>query len=238
MPDFSKPQLYTAKVAEKKQLTKTVYMARYELVDPRLISFVAGQTFMIKIAPGVNRSMSIASPPQDQNALTSIQDVSPGGPGSKWMESLKVGDMLQFMAPLGRFVVNQESPRKRVLVATGSGIAPFRSMMFDASDGLTSDKEVSFYWGLRHKEDIYLQNEIHELQKDFSNLKYYLVLSRPPEGWTGLAGHTTDHVLSIEKDLINSDFYLCGNKNMIKETCDELEKRGVPRTQMHFDPYY
>ena len=238
MLNFTKPVHYKARVIEKTQLTSKVFWARYQLIKPPTLTFVAGQTIMITVAPNIYRPMSIASPPQENTVITSIQDVSPDGPGSKWMEALKVRDTLEFMAPLGRFVIDRESPRKRVLVATGTGIAPFRSMLLDCLDGLACKKAMSLYWGLRFAEDVYLQDELKQLIKDYTNLSYYLILSKPPEDWTGLKGHVTEFVFTNEKDPKNCDFYLCGNKAMITEIQKKLAEKGVSAEQTKFDPFY
>ncbi|OGG10041.1 hypothetical protein A2154_04380 [Candidatus Gottesmanbacteria bacterium RBG_16_43_7] len=238
MSIYSKPQKCIATVSEKIQLTKTTYLAKYKLNTPESISFIAGQTIMISVAPGVHRAMSIASPPQETDVITSIQDVAPGGPGSKWMEYLKVGDTLEFTGPLGRFVIDHASTRKQVLVATGTGIAPFRSMLLDKTNGASTCEPMSLYWGLRHKEDIYLYDEIKHLDEEREQMEFFLTLSQPPDDWDGLRGYVNGHVIEHEKDLSGCDFYLCGNKHMIMDMQKALSGKGIPRSQMKFDPFY
>lgn len=238
MTEFTKPGHFRATVLTKEKLTEKVYIIRYGLVQPTVLNFVAGQTIMIKITQGVNRAMSIASAPQENTVITSIQDVSPGGPGSKWMENLKTGDSLEFTGPLGRFVIDRVSPRKRILVATGTGIAPFRSMLLDSSDVFSGQKDFALYWGLRYEADVYLQEELRDMEKTRDGFRYYLTLSRPSDTWEGLKGHVTDYVFANEKDLTGCDFYLCGNKKMITEMQQRLTESGVAKEQMKFDPFY
>lgn len=222
----------------KDQLTETVYYIRYELTEPDCILFRAGQTFMLTVAPGVHRAMSIASPPQETHTIESFQDVAPMGVGSKWLLERKAGDEVELMAPLGRFVTDHDSPRKKVMVATGTGIAPFRSMLLDATDGRIPNETMSLYWGLRHEEDIYLKEEIEKIDTERDNLVFHLTLSKPGPDWKGQTGHVQDHVLSREIDLPACDFYLCGNKNMILDLKKQLLSKGVPETQLKYDPYY
>jgi CDP-4-dehydro-6-deoxyglucose reductase, E3 len=236
--DFAKPQKCLATVTEKQQLTAKVYLAKYQLAEPQILSFHAGQTIMLNISEGINRAMSIASPPQENNIITSIQDTSPGGPGSKWMEALKVGDSVNFVAPLGRFILNHESARKKVMIATGTGIAPFRSMLLDQTNVRIQNEKISLYWGLRFKEDIYLKDELTLIDHNREELEIFFTLSKPSEDWTGYKGHVTDLIFSIEKDFLNCDYYLCGNKNMITEMTEKLIAKGVPKEQMKFDPFY
>ncbi len=154
------------------------------------------------------------------------------------MEALKVGDPLEFTAPLGRFVIDCESPRKRVMVGTGTGIAPFRSMLLDKYEGVCKTVPIALYWGLRFKEDMYIQDELTTLSSNHAYFSYYPVLSRPPEDWKGLKGHVTEYVLTNEKDVKNCDFYLCGKKDMITQTQEKLLSAGVPRDQLKFDPFF
>jgi len=142
------------------------------------------------------------------------------------------------MAPLGRFTVDHESPRKKIFVATGTGIAPFRSMLFDESDKDSLSHPMSLYWGLRSVDDIFINDELENISKERSALKYHLMLSKPPEGWNGLVGHVTDLVMSSETDLPACDFYLCGNQKMIVEMQARLSEKGVPKEQMKFDPFF
>jgi CDP-4-dehydro-6-deoxyglucose reductase, E3 len=238
MLNFSKPVIYKAKLIEKTPLTAKVFRARYELVDPQTVSFYAGQTIMLKVGGGINRAMSIASPPQDTTVITSVQDVSPGGPGSRWMIGLNLGDTVEFMAPLGRFVVDHESTRKKIFVATGTGIAPFRSMLLDNTDNRVANEDISLYWGLRHEEDAFLCDELKREDEARDKLIFYFTLSQPSDNWQGLRGHVTDHVFKNETDLKNCDFYLCGNRKMLMEMQEKLIANGVSHSQMKFDPFY
>jgi len=109
---------------------------------------------MLNAAPGVNRSMSIASAPSDKTHILMCHDVSPNGPGSQWTINHNVGDQATFIAPLGMFVMDKESHRKKIMVATGTGVAPYRSMFIDYLENGGTD-DITLYWGLRHEEDVY-----------------------------------------------------------------------------------
>jgi CDP-4-dehydro-6-deoxyglucose reductase, E3 len=238
MVTFAKPQKYKAEVVEKTQVAQTVFKARYRLVEPTTAEIVAGQTFMLTVASDTRRAMSITSPPQENTVITSFQNVAPGGPGSRWMLALKVGDPVELMAPLGRFCVDHESPRKKVFIATGTGIAPFRSMLLDTTDNRIPNEQMSLYWGLRSIEDIFNNEELERIDAERDNLKYYLTLSKPPEYWKGSVGHVTDLVFANEQDIPGCDYYLCGNRKMIVEMQTRLTEKGVHKEQMKFDPFF
>lgn len=232
-----KPQKYSTRLAAIEKVSSKVYIEKFELVEPKEIAFFPGQTVMLFVAPGINRSMSIASVPDEKNSITLVHDVSPNGPFSKWAIAAKVGDPMNFMGPLGIFVMDKESPRNKMFVATGSGIAPYLAMAKDyLSHGGTSS--VSLYWGLRHEEDIYWQKEFSDLEKHYTNFKFTLILSQSTDTWQGKRGHVEDYIFTDIKDLAGSDYYLCGSRMMTDEMRTKLKTAGVPDNQVKFELFY
>lgn len=225
MISLPKPQKFASRLASIEKISSKVYLERFALVEPKEITFLAGQTVMLYVVPGSNRSMSIASPPSEKQEILLAHDISPMGPYSQWAIGAKAGDPMQFMGPLGIFVVDKQSPRKKIFVATGSGIAPFRSMILD------DPSNTVLYWGLRHEEDVFWQNE-------FSRIPFHLILSQPGSAWTGETGHVQEHVFSQEKDIQNCDVYLCGNRQMVEEMKARLSAAGVPAAQVKSELFY
>ena len=245
MTGFPKPQKFSSRLASIEKVSSNVYLERFELVEPKEITFLPGQTVMLCVAPGINRSMSIASLPDEKNAILLVHDVGPMGPYSKWTLGAKVGDPMTFMGPLGIFVMDKESPCRKVFVATGTGIAPFYSMVKDYfAHGGT--REVTLYWGLRHEEDIFWQKEFEELARQYPNFKFVLTLSQPIEpqqgspppagGWR--SGHVQEHIFSGQQNFSDADYYLCGSKAMTDEMREKLKSAGVPEAQVKFELFY
>lgn len=236
----SRPQQYTALIESKKKLTEHVYLVNFKLQNPPTISFLPGQTISLHVDESINRSMSVASPPSDNTHILMCHDVKPMGPGSQWTVNHNEGDVGTFMAPLGIFILDQ-SQRKKVLVATGTGVAPFRSMLLDHfSPDAAGPKttEFSLYWGLRHEEDVYWKEEFETLAAKYPNFRFVLTLSQPGETWTGVKGRVTDHVTQEEKDVTGSEFYLCGNKGMVKDMEEQLLAANVPKEQIYKELYF
>jgi len=233
----SRPQLCTAVIESKEQLTKNVYLVNFRMQNPSTITFLPGQTISLHVGDKLNRSMSIASVPGDNTHILMCHDVSPMGPGSQWTVNHTVGDTGIFMAPLGIFLLDRDSHRKKILVATGTGVAPFRSMLLDyLPSGGTDD--ITLYWGLRYEDDVYWVGEFEELARTYPNFRFVLTLSRPSEAWVGKKGHVTEHVLTDEVNLPGSDFYLCGNKEMIKDMEHKLSEQSVPQGQVYKELYF
>ena len=142
MLNLPKPQKFTSRLAFIEKVSSKVYVKRFDFIEPKEITFLPGQTVMLRVAPGVNRSMSIASPPSEKTSILVAHDVSPIGPYSQWTINAKVGDPMNFIGPLGVFVLDVQSPRRKVFVATGTGIAPSRSMVLDQLSVLRSQKNL------------------------------------------------------------------------------------------------
>jgi CDP-4-dehydro-6-deoxyglucose reductase len=238
--DLSKrprPQQCTAVIESKVSLTKNVWLVNFRMQTPSEITFLPGQTISLHVGDKLNRSMSIASVPEDKTHILMCHDVSPMGPGSLWTMNHKVGDTATFMAPLGIFILDKDSHRKKVLIATGTGIAPYRSMLLDYLEHGGSD-DVTLYWGLRYEDDVYWIEEFERLAQQYANFRFVLILSRPTEAWKGKKGHVTEHMLENEANLPGSDFYLCGNKEMIRDVGEQLLGRGVPKEQIYKELYF
>lgn len=223
-------------VSAKEKVTEKVYFVTFHPISPTEFSYKAGQNMMLMVAPGVNRTMSIASAP-DSHEILMVHDVSPMGPGSQWTIGLKVGDKATIVAPTGGALMLVESPKKKVMIATGTGIAPFRSMIVDR---LSHDKhsQIALYWGQRYEADIYWKEEFDRIASEYPSFSWKLILSKPTDAWQGLKGHVTEHVLEGEHDAENSEFYLCGNKGMIDEMKAKLLEKGVPQAQIKTELFY
>ena len=230
----AKIQLEVIKI---EQVTEKVYFVTFKLVSPPTIEFRAGQNMMLMVAPGVNRTMSIASPPSEKSQILMVHDISPMGPGSQWTLGLNVGDTATIVAPTGGVLSFLDTPKKKVMVATGTGVAPFRAMIVDylARGG---NAPLTLYWGQRYEHDVYWKEELDHIQSLNPSFVWHQILSRPGDGWTGWRGHVTEHVLREERDMENSEFYLCGNKGMTEEVRAKLLERNVPKEQIKSELFY
>jgi len=263
--DLLTPRHYTGIIRKKIQLTKTAYHFMIENEIPLELSFKPGQYATFIIDQQTRRQYSFCSVP-DPLIFELVVDVSPMGPGSKYFLEKKEGERVEFLGPLGNFTLNQNS-LKKIFVATGTGIAPFRSMLLNtilkikdqkskipaspAGRQIKNQKEqntennderrtmsISLYWGLRYEDDVYWDEEFRTIAGQYTSFQYFLSLSKPSENWHGLTGHITDHVFENEKNLQNCEFYLCGNSAMIKEMENRLSALNVKKEQTKIDLFY
>ncbi len=220
------PALHTARIKHIQQLTETVYEFTYTFLDAAPLRFTAGQYGTVIIDGATRRQYSFCSDPKQTDTVCMVIDTKPMGLGSTYFLSKKVGDAIQMLAPLGTFVLT-DSPRKKMFVATGTGIGPLRSMLYIA----IPNTPVRLYWGLRHESDMYWDTEFTELAKTHPTFHYHLVLSQPEASWRGNTGHVTEYIAK-ENELMDTEYYLCGNKQMIADVKKLLLAHTIPESQI------
>jgi len=232
-------QNFRARVADYKQWSPRYQSIHLELVEPHRIEFVAGQYIMLKV-PGVVgvRQYSIASAPSMDHGLELLADIVPGGKGSAYLAKLKPGDTVEFMAPAGAFVINDEP--QLLFVATGSGIAPIKSMITDLLVDKKDTRQMWLYWGMRHPEDIFWFDNFARLAEEYENLYFDMVLSQPKPGWELCQGRVTDCLRTHEHkwDGAKMGAYICGNRKMIEEVQGWLLTQGVDEQRIHHEQFY
>ncbi|MBM4133226.1 MAG: hypothetical protein FJ245_05585 [Nitrospira sp.] len=224
-------QLHHAQVDQVRNLTHDVREIGLRLTDPAEIHFKAGQfvSFDVphpKFPRPATRAYSIASPPSQKGRITLLLNLIPDGPGSTYLFGLKEGDETQFKGPAGSFYLKEDGQRDLLFVATGTGIAPFRSMLDHLLESGFA-RSVTLYWGLRSQKDLYYQKEFEALAKQRPNFRFITTLSRPEPGWTGTTGRVTTLVADRVSSVTNLSVYLCGNSGMIGEIYGLISQKGL-----------
>jgi ferredoxin-NADP reductase len=210
----------------------------FEFITPHEMEFEAGQYVSMKVSDrGDRRSYSICSAPQVKHGFELLIDISPQGIGSKYLESLQFGAKVSVLAPMGHFVIPQGVAETAFyFIATGSGVAPFKSMIEDLLQK-QEKRPIVLYWGLRHEEDLFWELEFQELSKNFPNFKLQIILSQPKPEWPLSKGRVTDLLQALEKPA-GAGYYLCGNGKMVDEVKAYLQQVGIASQNVHNEMFY
>ncbi len=214
----------------------------FKMVFPpgTVFDFDAGQfiNIMIPETPAhktLKRPYSIASPPIWKGYLDLCWKRVKDGIATNYFWTLKEGDKLQIQGPLGRFTVRQPLPSTLVFVSTGTGIAPFRSMIHTLLDQKTTCQIWNIF-GNRYDEDILYQEEFEALARKYPNLHNVFTVSRP-KTWKG----ETAYVQFLLKKYIQSPkdthVYICGLTNMINDVQATALEMGFTKEQIIFEKY-
>jgi CDP-4-dehydro-6-deoxyglucose reductase len=235
---------FTGKVIAIRQLTHDVRQIDFALIEPPEIHFKAGQFISfevpdVKTGRMVTRPYSIASPPSSRKTVSLLLNFVPEGPGSTYLFGLQEGALATFSGPAGNFYLREHPERTLLFVATGTGIAPLRSMLLANAERPEPGRTILF-WGLRSQRDLYYGDEFARMNRELSGSLFMITLSRPEPGWTGPSGRVTSLIQEHVKDVRQLAVYLCGNSGMIAEVTSIIQAKGlcpIFREKYYDDPY-
>ena len=220
-----------------RELTSEVHHFEFEVPEVETLTFEPGQFIsIVENIEGeeITRAYSIASRPEC-NRFSLCLNLVPGGHMSPVLFGLRPGHAIDFRGPLGMFTA-RHTGRDRLLVATGTGIAPFRSMM--AHHWATRAPEhITLLFGIRYPETILYREELERWQREHQNFRFLPTLSRAPEDWTGLRGHVQEHLADAVGDRRDIDVYICGLKAMVDDVRARCKAMGFDRRQIVTEKY-
>ena len=216
---------------------------RFWIEVPELTSFdfVPGQfvTLDLPIHEKVNkrwRSYSIASWPDGTNIFELVIILDNKGAGTPYLfNEVAVGSELSFRGPQGVFNLRQPIENDILLICTGTGIAPFRSMVNYLHLQNIPRKNVYLVFGCRTKNDLLYYNEMKALETSMPGFHYLPTLSR--EQWEGSSGYVHAVYESVCADKRPASFYLCGWKGMIDEAKERIVAMGYDKKIIHLEIY-
>lgn len=230
-------QEFICKVESFRSLTPTVFETTFTTDKP--LDFKAGQ-FVSVIVPGagpkgrdLRRAYSIASAPSVRPIELCVKLVE-GGPGTNYLFKLRPGDTFRGFAPYGDFVLETPPTRHACLIATGTGIAPFKAMVESEEFLAAPPKSTLALLGVRSEDELlYLDSMAKSPLITFKSC-----VSQPSAGWQGFRGRVTDALREAKIAWAETDFYLCGNGSMIAEVKSILEQHGVAKEAIITEKYY
>jgi ferredoxin--NADP+ reductase len=218
--------------------------------DGEALDFEPGQYFTIGVDVAgklVMRPYSVASSPREKDDGYELYvRIVPEGVFTPLLWVLPERHPMHIRGPKGRFLLLPEDDRTHIFIASGTGIAPFISMMrtslMDAAP-----RRTLFLHGASYVDDLGYREEVEGHQRAGTYPALYIpTVSRPtaPEnaGWIGRTGR----VESILEDVLdeyglepgNSIAYICGNPDMIENADALLLARGYPEEQIKKELYW
>lgn len=195
-------------------------------------------------------NVRVATPPWDR-ARNAWMQVNPGI-ASSYIFNLKEGDKAVISGPYGEFFIN-ESDAEMLYIGGGAGMAPMRSHLYELFKTLRTNRKVTYWYGGRSRGELFYIHYFRDLEKEFPNFKFYLVLSEPLEsdnwkvmkdtndegdGFVGFVHQVViDQYLSKHESPEDIEFYFCGPpmmNNAVVKMCDDW---GVPKENVRFDDF-
>lgn len=192
------------------------------------------------------RSYSIASWPDGTNVIELLIVFLEGGLGTTYFfNEVKVGTELILRGPQGVFTLPEQIDKDIFLICTGTGIAPFRSMLNYIKLHSIPHEKLYLIFGCRTKKDLLYYDEMKGLENELKDFTFIPTLSR--EDWDGKRGYVHSLYEEICKNnqtacegLIENKpayFYLCGWKAMVDDAKHKIIEMGYDRKAVHLELY-
>ncbi|MDB9806184.1 NADH:ubiquinone reductase (Na(+)-transporting) subunit F [Crocinitomicaceae bacterium] len=196
-------------------------------------------------------NVRVAAPPFDRNA-NRWMNVNPGI-ASSYIFNQKEGDEVLVSGPYGEFFIN-DSDAEMLYIGGGAGMAPMRSHLYELFKTIKTNRKVTYWYGGRSRAELFYIHYFRDLEKDFPNFKFYMVLSNaiPEDNWVekkdmedtegdGFVGFV--HQAVIDQYLKKHDapedieFYFCGPPMMNQAVIQMCDEWGVPNENVRFDDF-
>lgn len=226
-----------ARLIESREIAPGVRHFGFEALGVERLEFVPGQftsfTDMIE-GKEITRAYSLASAPSGTNKFElCLNRVEPGHLSPRLFD-MKAGDRIEMRQPLGTFVLRQP-PRDSIFIATGTGIAPFRSIL--QAHLKAASPAFTLLFGVRYESHLLYREEFEEMAERHPNFRFWPTLTRPDAGWKGRQGRVQAHLAEAIADRRDVDFYLCGLKEMVDGVRSVLKSQGFDRKQIFYERY-
>ncbi len=232
--EWDKFALWPLKMVNKETVERAYSMASYP---------AEGKEIMLNVR--------IATPPFDR-AKNGWMNVNPGI-ASSYIFSRKAGDKVVISGPYGEFFIN-ESDAEMLYVGGGAGMAPMRSHLYHLFKTLKTGRKVTYWYGGRSKRELFYTDHFRELEKEFPNFKFYLVLSEPlpvdnwvnkkdindpnGDGFTGFVHNAViNEYLSKHESPEDLELYFCGPPLMNQAVQKMGEDYGLADENIRFDDF-
>lgn len=243
------PPVFDARLVDSRVLSPNVRELAFERLDAHPMAFAPGQWLNMMIPlphrqdePVLKRSYSIASAPDGsprfEIAVTRVQ----GGPASMWLHEVAHGVVLPFVGPQGFFTRAADEGAPALMIATGTGVTPIRSMVRAA---ITAGSRAPMWvlLGVRHEEDMLYAAELSAIAREHPHVRFEASLSQPRGDWRGRRGYVQTHVPELWRELATlgaapPHAWICGLERMVGSVREILRKdMGIARQQVHSERY-
>ncbi|MCE3229347.1 MAG: phenylacetate-CoA oxygenase/reductase, PaaK subunit [Bacteroidetes bacterium] len=207
--------------------------------------FKQGQYITLKLnidGEEVRRSYSLCTSPHSENELrVAIKEVAGGKVSTYINRTLKVGDTLDVMTPMGSFYTSLNGGAKRnyVLFAGGSGITPMMSIL-KSTLYIEKQSNITLFYANRNEDSTIFKGEIDKLAASNKNLKVVYVFDAPQQKLSDL--QTGVITKEKAKALIENfggvgadDYFICGPGPMMENVKQSLEELKIAKEKVHIE---
>lgn len=249
---------FQLRLVDSRMLAPTVRHLVFERADDQPLAFTPGQFLQVHFqyddGSATKRSYSVAtvgdgSPPNGLMEVGRIEiavSYVEGGAATGLLGGLKKGGVIEASGPYGRFCLQATDTHPRyLLLATGTGITPYRAMLPQIEKLLTRsdrdrDREVVLLYGARSEGELLYGEEFEAFAQRHPGFTFHGCLSRQPRATprpTDRSGHVQNVLAELGPHADRDIAYLCGNPNMVDAAFAVLKDFGLPVPQIRREKY-
>lgn len=240
---------FKLRLAASHMLAPSVRHLAFEREDGQPFAFVPGQFIQVHFhyADGkpTKRSYSVGTVGDGSGTVQRIEiavSYVEGGAATALLSQLDEGQSIDASGPYGRFcLMDADTNRRYLLVATGTGVTPYRAMLPQIR-ALTASRGCSFalVYGARNEQELLYGEEFEAFAREVPGFSFHPCFSRTPRAVPrphdrngraqvalGELGPNAEHDIA----------YLCGNPNMVDETFAMLKEAGLPVPRIRREKY-
>ncbi len=222
-----------AKLAKSEKITEKIRSLIFAVNDWK--EYKAGQYYDIRLnAHFSHRSFSIVSSPKEKEVLEFAIELLKGGEVSPKLFNLKLGEVVEISGPKGNFYCDLKKPYDLLLIAGGSGVTPFISMLRDLNKTNTS-KKITLLVSINTSEEIPYLKELESYSKNFNNLKFIKIITK-----NSSKRIDANLLNSVIKEFNNRKIFISGSTSFVENIYSILNKLGVKQTDIfreRFGPF-
>lgn len=236
---------FDAVLQSARMITPRVRELAFQRKDGEPLEFEPGQFISLMIATPeklLRRSYSISTVPEsgDRELRIAVSHVE-GGRATRHLFAMQPGDELPAIGPAGRFVLRDDGHCRYVLLATGTGVTPYRAFLPELRRRLADPKRsVDLVLGVRNPQELLYGDDFRAMDEAFENFRFFACYSRELPAQSGprdMKGYVQEHLDSLQPDPAHDVFYLCGNPGMIDSAAAYCETAGFPISNVRREKY-
>ncbi|MCZ6827044.1 MAG: FAD-binding oxidoreductase [Gammaproteobacteria bacterium] len=235
-------KIFPMRVTDSRHVTPSILQLSFERDDGEKIEYQAGQFINIHFendGKKIHRSYSIANTPGGEWLEIAMSPVE-GGRATRLLSGLSVGDVIEGSGPYGRFILKDDEPTRYVMLATGTGVTPYRAMLPLLEERIARGFSVDVLLGIWRREEALYADEFLAFAEQQPGFTFHVCYSRdmPDE----VADHECEGYVQARMQQLDMDperdiVYLCGNPDMVDQAMAWLKELGFPIARLRREKY-
>ena len=227
-----------------RMITPRVMQLDFRREDGKPFTYVPGQFITLHLPfqdMELRRSYSVATIPGESDDVQIAATHVEGGRATGILFDLKPGAKVAATGPFGRFVLREDPPSRYLLIATGTGVSPYRAMLPQLKQLLDNKTHTAaLMLGVRGPDELLFGPDFIKFVAGNPGFQFVGSMSRrvsEPALAHERKGYVQDHLMELDPDPKKDIVYLCGNPDMIDSAVERLKAIGFENHNLRREKY-